>query len=153
VSGQPVPVLIDGHEYKLSSDGEVDRISEFKKLTIYPKEVTLRYKHKSASTFDLAQSQDSEGIAEYQWRLSTPLSAILLALLGIPLSRATPRQGKYSKIFLAMIAFAIYHNLGAIAKTWVEQGVVPPIPGIWWVHGLLAIILLAIYRPYLSLTR
>ena len=40
------------------------------------------------------QSDNPEDIAELQWRLSTPLSTLLLALLGVLLSRTTPRQGK-----------------------------------------------------------
>ena len=54
------------------------------------------YKTKSSSTFDLQPSGDLKDTAEFQWRMSTPISALLLALLAIPLSRSRPRQGSSS---------------------------------------------------------
>lgn len=144
-----LPVLVDGYEYKLSRLEGINRISEFKELTIFPSPKQSIYSTRKASTnAKLANSSNPKEIAEFQWRLSTGLSTMLLAFLGIPLSRATPRQGKYAKIFVAIIAFAIYYNLGAVAMMWVEQGMVHPLmPGIWWVNALLAIILLVTYYP------
>jgi lipopolysaccharide export system permease protein len=99
----------------------------------------------------LARSDKSKDIAELQWRLSTPLSTILLALLGVPLSRASPRQGKYAKVVAAVLVYAVYYNISAMAKTWVEQGVVGSIPGIWWVQIILAGLLLALlFQPTLA---
>jgi lipopolysaccharide export system permease protein len=77
-------------------------------------------------------------VAELQWRLSTPLSTVLLSLLAIPLSRTVPRRGKYAKILTATILYAAYYNLCLAAKTWVERGAVPSVPGIWWAHALFA---------------
>src|SRR5262249_38229973 len=36
------------------------------------------------------------------------------------------------------------YNLQLIAKTWVEQGVVKPIPGLWWPHLLLALLIVGL---------
>ncbi len=147
-SNEIQPVLVDGYEYKLSRDGGVDRITEFKELTIYPnRKEDVYYTRRASPTMRLVNSSNPKETAELQWRLSTGLSTLLLALLGIPLSRSTPRHGKYAKIFVAVIVFAIYYNLGAMAISWVEQGVVnASFPGIWWVNGLLIIALLTIYR-------
>ncbi|GJL61377.1 MAG: LPS export ABC transporter permease LptF [Nitrospirales bacterium] len=148
-SNRILPVLVDGYEYTLSRHEGINRITEFQELTIFPSDKqSVYYTRKASPNSRLAYSSNPKEFAEFQWRLSTGLSTLLLALLGIPLSRATPRQGKYAKIFVAVIAFAVYYNLGAIAMTWVEQGIVHPLfPGIWWVNGLLAIILLIVYRP------
>jgi lipopolysaccharide export system permease protein len=70
--------------------------------------------------------------------LSTPLSTILLALVGVPLSRSNPRRGKYAKLGVAIVIFAVYYQLFVIARTWVEKGRVDPLIGIWWVPLLLA---------------
>ncbi|MCA9473178.1 MAG: LPS export ABC transporter permease LptF [Nitrospirales bacterium] len=147
--GKIVPVLIDGYEYKLSRQAGIDRITEFQELTLYPDDPKPPYyTRKAASNSRLIASSSPKEIAEFQWRLSTGPSTLLLALLGIPLSRATPRQGKYAKIFVAIVAFAVYYNLGAMAKTWVEQGLVnPTFPGIWWVNGLLLVALGIAYWP------
>ena len=72
---------------------------------------------------------------------------VLLGLLGFPLSRAEARQGKYSKLLAAVFVYAVYYNLNVMAKTWVEQGVVGPFPGIWWVNALLAALVLALLWP------
>jgi lipopolysaccharide export system permease protein len=98
-----------------------------------------RYRHKAASTLHLLQSSGLDDIAELQWRLSVPLSTILLAVLGVPLSRSNPRKGKYAKIGVAIVIFAAYFQLFIVARTWVEKGKVPPTIGVWWVPGLLVI--------------
>ena len=139
VTGQKTIVFVDGHRYTLSRDGSRDRMIRFGTMTIQLKEKEPKpeYKRKAALTLELAASTDTYDIAEFQWRLSTALSTVLLGLLGIPLSRASPRQGKYAKLLTAVIIYAVYYNLVAIARNWVEQGIVSPMPGIWWAHALL----------------
>ena len=90
----------------------------------------------------LYRSDKLEDIAELQWRLSTPLSAILLGLLGVPLSRANPRQGKYGKVVIAVVVFAGYYNVSIVAKNWIEKDVVNIMVGIWWVPLLLVVFML-----------
>jgi lipopolysaccharide export system permease protein len=57
---------------------------------------------------------------------------------------------------LPVLVFIIYFNLMGTAKAWVEQGVIPPSIGIWWVHllpVLLAVVLLNGGRLGCFLTR
>ncbi len=153
VTGREVPVLLNGQEYQLTWDGSLDRVATFKKLVIQleQKEKIPGYKRKAAPTWQLAQSSRPKDIAEWQWRLSTPLSTVLLGLLAVPLSRTVPRQGKYAKIFWGILIYAVYYNLQEIAKIWVKQGIMPAIPGIWWVDVLLAGVLLALlWKPFLK---
>ena len=110
--------------------------------------IQLKYRIKAAPTRALVHSDDSEEIAEFQWRLSTPLATILLALIGVPLSRSSPRRGKYAKVMTAVVIFAFYYNLSAIIKKWVERGVLDTLPGIWWIQLLLAgLLLLLLWHP------
>jgi lipopolysaccharide export system permease protein len=104
------------------------------------KVVSEEYRRKAAPTWQLARSDSSKDIAEFQWRLSTPVAALLMGLLGFPLSRAKPRQGKYAKLFVSVLSYATFYNLNMIARTWVEKEVVKTVPGIWWVHLLLGIL-------------
>jgi lipopolysaccharide export system permease protein len=45
-------------------------------------------------------------------------------------------------LIAAVLVLAVYYNTSAMAKDWVEQGVVGPVVGIWWVVMLLAIVVL-----------
>ncbi len=89
-------------------------------------------------------SNDPEEIAELQWRISVPLSTLLLGLLAVPLSRARPREGRYGRLAIGMLVFIIYLNMMSAAKSWVEQGSISPALGIWWVHGVVLLMLLTI---------
>jgi lipopolysaccharide export system permease protein len=64
-----------------------------------------------------------------------------MGLLGFPLSRTRPREGKYAKLFVSAVSYAVFYNLQLIAKTWVEQDVVKSIPGLWWPNLLLALLI------------
>jgi lipopolysaccharide export system permease protein len=109
-----------------------------------PDDVPIGYQRKAAPTWQLAHSLASNDIAELQWRLSTPIFAFLMGLLGFPLSRARPREGKYAKLFISALGYGAFYNLQLLAKTWVEQGVVKPIPGLWWPNLLLAVLILGL---------
>lgn len=102
------------------------------------------YRVKSATTNALKRSSDPDDRAEFQWRLSTPISTLLLALAAIPLSRSQPRQGRFAKILLALGIYAIYFNLLDVSRSWVEQGT---ISFIWWVPGLLGLVVAGLYFP------
>lgn len=78
--------------------------------------------------------------AELHWRLAMPLSVILLAMLAVPLSKTNPRQGRYAKLFIAILIYFIYSNLMGVGRSWIERDVVTAVVGLWWVHGALFIL-------------
>lgn len=150
-TGKEIIVFTDGHLYEFSRQGEKGRIIQFEQsaMPLEPNgNIKLKYRIKAAPTGSLALSDNSEEIAEFQWRLSTPLATVLLALIGVPLSRSSPRRGKYAKVMTAVVIFAFYYNLSAIIKKWVEKGVLDTLPGIWWVQLALAgLLLLMLWQP------
>lgn len=89
-------------------------------------------------------------ITELEWRLSLPLSAILLALLAIPLSHVKPRQGRYAKLLPAILIYATYANLLLFARNWVMNGTVPIGLGLWWIHALLVVLIMLIWINHLG---
>ena len=101
------------------------------------------YSPVAAGNRHLAASTAPRDIAEFQWRLSAPVSTLLLALMGIPLSRTNPRQGRYARIGPAILIYAGYYMLCTTVRTWVEHGEIPALPGIWWGPALLFLLLLA----------
>lgn len=136
-------VLQDGHRYE-GEPGSADfRIIQYREheMLISEKEPVLVVDEISAlTTKELWNSETSWHMAELQWRISMPVSAVLLAMLAVFLSRTNPRQGRYGKFFLGILVYVIYSNLLGVARTWVERGKVDPLIGIWWVHLLLLVI-------------
>jgi lipopolysaccharide export system permease protein len=61
---------------------------------------------------------------------------IVLGVLAVPLARLRPRQGRYSKMGLALVAYFIYLLLIRSARVWIEQQTLPAAMGIWWLHAL-----------------
>jgi lipopolysaccharide export system permease protein len=137
--------LRDGRFIEFPRSGPGGKVTRFEQAE-YPlvpeNQANSRYRRKASSSIDLWRSLRLEDIAELQWRFSTPLSTLLLALLAVPLSKSNPRKGKFAKIGLGIVIFAFYYQLFVIAKTWVEKGRVAPLPGIWWVPLLLAALFL-----------
>lgn len=140
-NGQRVLVFREGAFYEFPVSGPQGTISRFEQAE-YPlpadAATSARYRRKATDTQQLLKSSRLDDIAELQWRLSTPLSTVLLALAGVPLSRSNPRRGKYAKIGVAIVIFAVYYQLFVIAKTWVEKAMVVSWIGIWWVPFLMA---------------
>ena len=91
-------------------------------------------------TLDLVRSAALADRAELHWRLSLPLSLFVLALLAVPLSRTSPREGRYARLGMALFIYLIYTNLLSIARVWVERGVVSDTVGMWWVHAIVALL-------------
>lgn len=155
VTGKPLLAAHEGQLYEFGSDDQKGLILEFEQASIHltPKEVIQHeYKVKSVATKSLIDSDDLEEVAEMQWRLTAPLSTILLALLAVSLSNSAPRQGKYVKAPVAILVFAVYYNFSALTKKWVAQGVIGTVPGIWWGQILLAaVIIIFLWRTVFSL--
>ncbi len=141
---QPQIELSEGYLYQLSHTVNKDSMIKFDKLIYFidDENNVVNYRRKAATTRQLWNSDQPREIAELQWRLSRPIATVLLALIAISFTRTAPRQDKGDKTyFIAAMVFAIYYNLSGLAQTWVEQGVVNSIPGIWWLYLLILILL------------
>jgi lipopolysaccharide export system permease protein len=145
---KPTPKVrfINGYAYDFNQDGGNDRVLKFKAMTLdllKEDDERVEEKRKAKPTGQLDRSKPKE-LAEYQWRLSMPLAALMLGMLALPLSYSRPRQGRHLTLFVAIVAYALFFNLTAMARTWVEHSTVGAVPGIWWVHLLLAGLLVAL---------
>ena len=138
--------LLDAHVYDIGRDGKTtDQVLDAADLVLKPGTdpgPSKDYSAVATPSKALFGSTDPAEIAELQWRLSTPVSTILLGLLGIPMSGGRPRQSRYAKFGTAILAYFAYYLLFTSARTWVQHGFVPRLPGIWWVPAILALFLL-----------
>ncbi len=102
-------------------------------------------------TSELMQSNLLADIAEFQWRISVPIAAILLTLLAFPLSVTSPRQGRFAKLGIAIVIYLIYANLLILMETWVADGKFPAMPGMLTIHaGMLMLIIVLMWRHRLG---
>ena len=88
------------------------------------------------STSELLQSNNPEDRAELHWRISTPVMALILMLVAVPLARLRPRQGRFGRIGIAILFYFIYSQLLSAARSWIESSTVPEWLGMWWVHAI-----------------
>ncbi len=143
-------VLENGRRYEGRPGESQFRIVEFAEHGIpytVPAPQDPDFKPEARSTAELVRAADLESAAELQWRISVPVSALILSLLAVPLSRSRPRQGRYGKMVAGILIYFIYFNLLGAARVWVEQGELAPAIGLWWVHLLilaLALVLLGV---------
>jgi lipopolysaccharide export system permease protein len=85
---------------------------------------------------ELLAVADPAAIAELQWRVSVPITLLVLTLLAVPLSKAPPRQGRYNNLAIGILLYVIYSNMLGASKAWVEKETISPWIGLWWVHGM-----------------
>ena len=147
--------MTDAHVYDIARDGGgSDVVLNVKDLVVQLADAHVEppeYSAVAASTAQLKGSDSAADTAELQWRLSTSWSALLLGMLGVPLSRARPRQQKNAKVGIAILTYAGYYLFYESARTWVQNGQIPPFPGIWIAPALLALILIfALLQPRLT---
>jgi lipopolysaccharide export system permease protein len=95
-------------------------------------------------TSSLRHSRDRAEWAELHWRISMPIMCLVLALLAVPLSKLRPRQGRYARVWIAVLIFFIYYNLATTGRTWIARGTLPEALGLWWTHAVVALLALAV---------
>ncbi len=146
-TGSQYLVLTEGHRYEGTPGTSEFRLMEYQRhgvlLPISRVEASNR-KREAIATAALLTSDSPGDQAEWQWRLALPLSSLLLAMLAVPLSRTTPREGRYGRILGAILLYLIFSNLLAVARNWLERGLTPLSLGLWWVHGLLGLLTLVL---------
>lgn len=141
-SGEASLAFLDGQYYQ-GSPGQADyKMATFKRYeaSLPHPEVTVKNDIRTVPLHTLwpLNNPDRKKAAELQWRLSIPLMAFPLALIGIPLSRVNPRAGKYAKLLPAVVLCVLYANFMFVMRDWIAASKVPPWVGMWWLHILVA---------------
>ena len=103
---------------------------------------------RSAPTSQLLASADPVQRVELQWRLAAPISVLVLVLLGLPLAKSSPREPRYARLLIALLAGFVYYNFLALDRSWLTQGKLDPRIGFWWVQIPTALI--AVYLIWRS---
>jgi lipopolysaccharide export system permease protein len=130
--------LFNGRRYEGVPGKEDFRVIEFREHGIpiaTPEDIRGSLDPDTKPTRLLWGSNDLSDIAQLQFRVSTPLMALVLTLVAVPLSKLRPRQGRYARVGFAIVVYFVSSNLLSASKIWVEKGDLPPAIGVWWVHA------------------
>lgn len=130
--------LYDGERYEGEPGSAEYRIMRFAEHTIpvrMPPALVSVSDLDAAPTARLIGAPDRASQAELQWRFAMPVMCIVLAVLAVPLSRLKPRQGRYARLWLAVVLYLAYSNLVALGRSWIEHGTLSAWIGLWWTHA------------------
>jgi len=155
-NGDRFLVLLAGRRYE-GEPGQADfRISEFDRYA------TRIESHdsgepvatqKSLSTLALIQTPTHANLGELLWRIGVPVSALLLAMLAIPMSFVNPRAGRSVNLLMALLTYMTYSNLLSVSQARVALGRMHFAVGWWLVHAVMGVVLLALFAYRTQLLR
>lgn len=139
-TGEREVLLGQGHRYQGEAgraDFDIMRFGEFITRIAPPDFIYISAKRKILSTEDLLASDAAEDRAEIAWRVAAPISVLILALLAVPLSHIGPREGRYGKLVIGILAYLLYSQLLGLGQAWIAKEKVPAALGLWWVHAVM----------------
>lgn len=134
----------NGHNYLLDNQASQDMTVKFEEMVVHlpNEEAQEKYRRKAETTANLSQSKQPKDIAEYQWRITTPLATLLLALIAVPLARSRPRESRFRNVTIAVLSYIALFAMISVLRTFIEQGRLAAIPGLWTAYVIQAAILL-----------
>ena len=146
-------VFKDGRRYE-GIPGQLDyRIVQFERYWMRLDPVAAGGKEtgvRQAPVAELIQDASPQARAELFWRVGVPLSAIILAVMAIPLSFVNTRARRSYGLIVALLLYFIYNNLLSLSQIWVAQGKLNPWTGMLTSHLLM---LLAVFVLFYLRTR
>ncbi len=153
-NGDRFLVLLNGRRYEGIPGTTEYKISEFERyaMRIDAREAKASTPSaKSLPTLALLRDPNPLNLGELAWRIGLPLSALILALLAIPLSFVNPRAGRSLNLVMAILVYMIYNNVLSIAQAWIAQQRIGLPAGLLGVHAVMLGLLLALFFRRLTL--
>ncbi len=152
-NGDRFIVLSEGRRYEGRPGTAEYRMIEFEKLgrRIEPAEVrALPTSTKAIPTEALVLAEGRVERAELFWRLSVPISALVLTLLAIPLAYVNPRMGRSFNLIAAAFVYMVYSNCLNIVQSFIAQGKLDFWLGLALPHIVAAAVMLLLFANQLS---
>mgnify|MGYP000023436354 FL=1 len=100
----------------------------------------------ATKSIDLLAIGSNQAYAELQWRISQPISILLLTLIGILLGKTSPRNNKGLNILVGVGIFILYNQLLLFIKGSIANGLINPFIALIVPHLLILIFILLIYQ-------
>ena len=144
-----VLALRHGQRAEANPEGRTHSLARFEEYRVIADRNASRsvdeLQPKAMSTLALIRSTKPRHQAELTWRIGMVFAAFNLTLLGVGLSASNPRRPTSWSLLLALLVFAVYFNLTAVSRSWVDKERFTVAPALLFVHGpalMLAVALL-----------
>ena len=134
INNRIVLILENGHSYRGLHGSSDVVVQEYARFEGYLPELTQDKLHPKVfekPTLELWQSTDLKEQALLQWRLVTPFGILVLGLLGLKMSKTGPREGRFAKLFVALVMYIIYNQFLVIGRDGISNGGWPVWLGLW----------------------
>lgn len=133
-------VFQDGRRYE-GTPGQLDyRIVQFERYWMRLDPVAVEAGNagvREAGTAALLADASPQARAELLWRLGVPVSALVLAVMAIPLSCVNTRARRSYGLLIALLLYFVYNNLLSLSQAWVAQAKLNPWAGMVSAHLLM----------------
>ena len=149
-------VLENGRRYEGVPGTPDYRVMEFERYAVRirsPETGELPQKPRMLSVAQLLSAPLPAYRGELAARIGTPVAALLLSLLAIPMSFVNPRAGRSNNLIAAILVYLIYTNTLSICQAWITQGKIGFATGLWVPHALMVLLLLLLFGRRLSVLR
>jgi len=136
-NGDRFLVLENGRRYEVEPGSAAFKVMDFERYSIRTEDGNAEpagLSPRRMPLLDLLGQSTADMRGELLWRIAMPVSAVILALLAIPLSYVNPRAGRSANMLIAIIVYAIYTNLISICQAWVIGGKLPFAVGVVLPH-------------------
>jgi len=154
-NGDRFLVLEHGRRYQ-GTPGTADyRVVEFERLgrRIEPNEIrALPISTKAIPTSALLVADGRVERAELFWRISVPISALMLSLLAMPLAYVNPRMGRSFNLVAAAFLYMLYSNCLNIVQSMIAQGRLELWAGLVLPHAIALLVVVLLFHSQISAT-
>ena len=145
--------LHGGKRFDFTPESRQFQVLDFEKYGVKiadEPEERKKLRREAIPTTELIGSDDLRYVAQLQWRLSLVIMVPVLILIAFPLSKVNPRQGRFARMFPAIVLFMVYISVLIALRGMVEKKRVSEL-AIWAVHGIyLLIALFLLLGPEIS---
>ena len=153
-NGDRFVVLEHGRRYEVEPGTPEFKVMEFERYKVRTEDGESKPTERSPNRLpftELIMEDNNPARGELLWRIGMPVSAIILALLAIPLSYVNPRAGRSANMLIAILIYAIYSNMISISQAWVAQGKLSFWIGVWAAHAVMLVPLLLLFYKRIAI--
>lgn len=155
-NGDRFMVLENGRRYEVEPGVPAFKVMEFERYWVRTEDGRAAPTERMPNRMpldELLADDSNQARGELLWRIGVPLSALILALLAIPLSYVNPRAGRSANMLIAILIYVLYSNMMSVSQAWVAQGKLSFWIGVWGVHALMLLPVSALFYHRLALIK